>query len=80
MNIKGHQVIEGDCLLELKQLAPGSADLAYLDPPFFTNREHHAITRDRSRRFSFRDIWKGLEDYADFIADRLIEVHRVQPF
>ena len=77
MNPKAHQVIEGDCLLELKKIAPDSADLAYLDPPFFTNREHHAVTRDRSKRFSFRDIWKGLEDYADFIAERLVEVRRV---
>lgn len=77
MNPKGHQVIEGDCLLELAKLAPDSVDLAYLDPPFFTNREHHAVTRDRSKRFSFRDIWEGLEDYADFIAERLVEVRRV---
>lgn len=77
MNPENHRVIKADCLLELTKLAPDSIDLVYLDPPFFTNREHHAVTRDRSKRFGFRDIWRGLEDYADFIAERLVEVHRV---
>lgn len=76
MNHDDFQVIDGDCLAELKEIRGDSIDLAYLDPPFFTNREHSAVTRDRAKKFSFRDVWNGLEEYADFMAARLAEVHR----
>ena len=49
----------------------------YLDPPFFTNKQHTAITRDRSHKFTFGDFWNGLEDYAKFMKERLEQMHRV---
>lgn len=72
-----NQVIQGDCLQELARLPNASVDLAYLDPPFFTNKRHLAVTRDRSKQFSFSDFWNGLEDYAKFMEERLEQVHRV---
>jgi site-specific DNA-methyltransferase (adenine-specific) len=77
MNHALNQVIKGDCLTELAKLDSASADLIYLDPPFFTNKQHTAITRDRSQKFSFGDFWHGLEDYAKFMEERFEQMHRV---
>jgi len=65
------QVIHGDCLTELSRLADASVDLVYLDPPFFTNKRHSAVSRDRAKKFSFGDLWNGLADYAQFMEARL---------
>lgn len=67
----------GDCLVELERFGDGRADLVYLDPPFFTNRRHSSITRDRTQTFAFSDAWSGLGDYAQFMEVRLKRVHRV---
>lgn len=72
-----NQVVKGDCLVELTKLDSCTADLIYLDPPFFTNKKHMAITRDRLQKFSFGDSWNGLEDYAKFMEERLEQMHRV---
>lgn len=69
--------INGDCLVELERLGAAKADLVYLDPPFFTNRRHSSITRDRAKTFSFDDVWGGLSEYAEFMEARLRQVHRV---
>ncbi len=71
------QAINGDCLVELERLGADKADLVYLDPPFFTNRRHSSITRDRTKTFSFDDAWSGLSEYAEFIEKRLRQVHSV---
>jgi site-specific DNA-methyltransferase (adenine-specific) len=71
------QVLVGDCLTVLKQFQPGSVDLAYLDPPFFTNKTHRLVTRDRSRAFSYDDLWNSNREYTDFLLARLDEIHRV---
>ncbi len=70
-------VLHGDCLSLLTQVSNESVDLVYLDPPFFTNRSHSAITRDRSQTFSFADSWQNLSEYAEFMRLRLLEIHRV---
>ena len=69
--------VNGDCLVELERLGADKADLVYLDPPFFTNRRHSSITRDRTTTFSFDDAWRGLSEYAEFMEARLRQVHRV---
>jgi site-specific DNA-methyltransferase (adenine-specific) len=71
------QVVLGDCLEELKRLDTATVDLVYLDPPFFTNKRHSSVTRDRSKKFSFGDIWSGLAEYSQFMQPRLEQVHRV---
>lgn len=70
------QVVQGDCLTELAHIDDGTVDLVYLDPPFFTNKHHSAITRDRTKRFSFPDLWEGFSEYAQFMEVRLKQVHR----
>jgi len=55
----------------------GSVNLAYLDPPFFTRKVHRLAPRDRSREFSFDDLWATQKEYATFLYERLCELHRV---
>lgn len=70
-------VIFGDALGTMKDMNAHSIDLAYLDPPFFTNRHHTLVTRDRTKKFSFSDVWHDLSEYAEFMELRLREVHRI---
>lgn len=77
MNNCTGKVIQGDCLQEMEQIGSSTVDLVYLDPPFFTNKSHSAVSRDRTQTFSFADIWNGLHDYAEFMELRLRQVHRV---
>ena len=77
MNFTLNQVVKGDCLTELAKLDSSSADLIYLDPPFFTNKKHTAVTRDRSQKFCFGDFWNGLEEYAKFMEERLEQMHHI---
>ena len=64
-------IIEGDCLDILSKQSDQCADLVYIDPPFFTQKQHKLKTRDRSRTFSFSDLWDSHEEYARFLFDRL---------
>jgi site-specific DNA-methyltransferase (adenine-specific) len=66
----------GDCLDVLRQIETGSADLIYVDPPFFTQKIHALSTRDGSTRYSFKDLWASREEYGQFLIDRLRECHR----
>lgn len=66
-----NQLLLGDCLEKMQDIAPESVDLIYLDPPFFTERKHTLKTRDRSKEFSFDDIWKHESNYAEFLHKRL---------
>ncbi len=64
-------VVEGDCLDILSEQRAHFADLVYIDPPFFTQKHHKLKTKDRSRTFSFSDLWDSHEEYARFFFDRL---------
>ena len=70
-------VYHGDCLSILPSIPTQSVDLAYVDPPFFTNKTHRLHTRDRSREFSFDDLWSSHREYADFLYQRLVQIRRV---
>lgn len=71
------QVIHGDCLHVLEHLDNSTVDIAYLDPPFFTNRHHSSVSRNRKKKFSFADSWSELSDYADYMEARIRQIHRV---
>jgi site-specific DNA-methyltransferase (adenine-specific) len=45
--------------------------MAYLDPPFFTKHNHSSVTRDRSTKFAFGDLWGDLDEYVDFLDARI---------
>ncbi|MGD9855615.1 MAG: site-specific DNA-methyltransferase [Planctomycetaceae bacterium] len=61
----------------LQKMDSGIADLAYLDPPFFTQKVHRLGPRDRSKEFSFADIWSSQKEYGTFLLERLRATHRV---
>ncbi|WP_241618889.1 DNA-methyltransferase [Rosenbergiella epipactidis] len=48
-----------------------SIDLIYLDPPFFKNKKFTGISSSDLRKYSFDDFWKGSDDYAKFLFDRI---------
>ena len=55
----------------------GEVDLVYLDPPFFTQKIQKLAPRDRSKEFSFSDLWNSMDEYAEFLLVRLKEFHRL---
>jgi site-specific DNA-methyltransferase (adenine-specific) len=67
----------GDCLDVLPKMPASSADMIYLDPPFFTGRVHNSSTRDGSKSYSFGDVWKGAEEYLEFLSHRLSACKRI---
>ena len=68
------QVFSGDCLDVLDKIDSETIDLAYLDPPFFSQTVHQLITRDGQKNFSFVDVWDGRNSYSKFIFDRLEKI------
>lgn len=76
MNTKA-QVLKGDCLDLLQQIDDGSLDLIYLDPPFFTGKVHRLRDRVGTHVFSYDDLWRDYEEYAQFLSKRLSEMKRV---
>jgi site-specific DNA-methyltransferase (adenine-specific) len=71
------EVRQGDCLEVLQRLDSQSADLIYVDPPFFTQKTHALVTRDRTATFQFSDEWNSRDEYLNFLRDRLVEFNRV---
>lgn len=71
------EVRHGDCWNEAEDLPANSMDLIYVDPPFFTQKTHSLVTRDRATTFQFSDEWKSCGQYIDFLQVRLKEFHRV---
>ena len=61
----------GDCLDVLRSIEKSSIDLIYLDPPFFTEKKHKLKTRDRTKEFSFDDIWGSDLAYGEFLFERI---------
>jgi len=67
----------GDCLKLFKSLPDASIDLVYLDPPFCSQKIHRLSPRDRSREFSFADVWSTQQHYTKFLYPRVQECYRV---
>jgi len=67
---------QGDCRVLLPVVEAESVRLAYLDPPFFTQKVHRLRGRDRREEFVFADLWSGHEQYAEFLHACATEVRR----
>ena len=76
----GIRLVVGDNLSALVALRERKtrAMLVYLDPPFFTGREHDHVARERTangvRRTlvpAFDDRWKSLDQYLAALYDRI---------
>ncbi|MDR0747419.1 MAG: hypothetical protein LBE89_05950 [Helicobacteraceae bacterium] len=60
----------GDCLKKIKEIAPNSVDLVYLDPPFFTQAKQ--VLKDKNlKEYSFDDTWKDIGEYKSFMKARI---------
>jgi len=70
-------VRHGDCLDVVRGLTGESVDLVYVDPPFFTQKTHSLVTRDRATTFQFSDEWKSRVEYLEFLRVRVKELRRV---
>jgi DNA modification methylase len=64
------KVRQGDCLEIMRGLGSQSADLIYVDPPFFTQKMHTLMTRDRAATFQFSDEWRSLDEYLNSLRKR----------
>jgi site-specific DNA-methyltransferase (adenine-specific) len=71
------EIRHGDCLDVVQGLPAGSVDLVYVDPPFFTQKTHSLVTRDRATTFQFSDEWKSRAEYIEFLHIRVKEFRRV---
>jgi site-specific DNA-methyltransferase (adenine-specific) len=69
-------VIHDDCANALATLPVNTIHLAYLDPPFMTNRRHTA-TRGANSGGTFNDCWGSLDEYLAFLRTRITHIHRV---
>ena len=69
-----NQLLLGDCLEKMNEIADSTVDLIYLDPPFFTERKHKLKNRQRTKEFSFDDIWKQESSYAEFLHQRILKM------
>jgi DNA modification methylase len=68
-----NKLILGDNLEILKTLEAESADLIYLDPPFFSNRTYEVIWGDAGEVRSFQDRWAGRERVLGEVVAHLFE-------
>lgn len=71
-----NNIYQGDCLIKLKEVEDKSIDLIYLDPPFFTGKAQIQKTRDNSKEYLFDDKWEDLDQYLNFLKERIIECKR----
>jgi len=72
-----NKLLLGNCKEILKSIESNSVDLVYMDPPFFTQKEHSLLNRDNTMEYSFSDKWSNLDEYLNFIKEVLIESRRI---
>src|SRR5581483_4196707 len=74
--MRDNVVLEGDCLALLATMKEDSVDLVYMDPPFFTQRIHR-LSSKANEEYAFDDKWENIEQYLNFIKQRVSECRRV---
>lgn len=67
-----NNIHSGDCLDIMRSMEESSIDLIYLDPPFFTEKKHKLKTKDRTKEFSFDDVWGSDLAYGEFLYERIM--------
>lgn len=71
MNSMINKIHAGDCLDIMRSIEKNSIDLIYLDPPFFTEKKHKLKSKDRTKEFSFDDVWGSDLAYGEFLYERI---------
>lgn len=69
-------LLNEDCLNSMQEMQSESVNMIYLDPPFFTQK-NHSLKDKNGYEFSFSDTWDSLDDYVLYLKNRLIEGKRV---
>ena len=69
-------LINDDCLNALSKFEGEYADMVYLDPPFFTQKNQSLYNKDGDY-FEFNDKWNSLDEYLKYIEKRLLEIKRI---
>lgn len=69
-------LINEDCLRAFSNMESASVDLAYLDPPFGTQKRQ-TLRNAQGRKYAFSDVWASREAYLSFMKARLLEVRRL---
>jgi DNA modification methylase len=67
----------GDCLDRLRTLPDASVDLAYIDPPFNSNRNYEVFWGEGKEKRSFEDRHASTQAYIDYMRPRCVEIARV---
>ena len=67
----------GDNLEQLRKLPDGCIDLAYIDPPFNSNRNYEVFWGETREKRAFDDRHASTAAYIDFMRPRCVELHRV---
>ena len=75
--MKENGMILGDCLEVLKKIEKSTADMIYLDPPFFTQEKQKLVSSKTNREYVFDDTWDSMKDYLSYMEKRLIQCRRV---
>ena len=71
------QLLWGDNLTILQQIPDNIADMVYIDPPFFSNKDYKTYNKTDGSLSAFSDTWKGgLTDYLQWLHTRIKEVYR----
>jgi site-specific DNA-methyltransferase (adenine-specific) len=70
-------IIQANCLDFLPTIEKNTMQLIYLDPPFFTQKNHSLKTRDNQKKYGFSDYWNSLTEYLVFMKKVLIQCQRI---
>lgn len=72
-----NEPVLGDSLCKIKELPDCSVDMIYMDPPFFTQETQRLTSSMDKKEYSFSDSWKNIDEYIEYIKERVIECKRV---
>lgn len=67
----------GDCLDQLKKLPDACIDLAYIDPPFNSNRNYEVFWGETKEKRAFEDRHESTKAYIEYMRPRCVEIARV---
>jgi site-specific DNA-methyltransferase (adenine-specific) len=70
-------IVQANCLDFLPTIEKNTMQLIYIDPPFFTQKNHSLKTRDNQKEYGFSDYWHSLTEYLVFMKKVLIQCHRI---
>ena len=61
-----NQILQGDCLTELKKIPTGSVDLVFADPPYNLQLNGDLTRPDQSKVDAVDDHWDKFSSFADY--------------